>query len=46
MKPIEGGGTQTVMYKLIEKSKKDPDFYYRIKLNEQGQLIALFGVRV
>ena len=42
MKTIEGGDAQTVIDKLIEESEKDPEFYYRVKLNEQGQLIALF----
>ena len=42
MKAIEGGNAQTVIYKLIEESENNSDFYYRIKLNEQRQLIALF----
>ena len=42
IKAIEGGDAQTVIDKLMEESEKDPDFYYRVKLNEQGQLIALF----
>ena len=41
MKAIEWGDAQTVIDKLIEESKKDPDFYYRVRLNGQGQLIAL-----
>ena len=42
MKAIEGGNAQTIIYKLIVESEKNSEFYYRIKLNEQGQLIALF----
>ena len=42
MKAIEGGDAQTVIDKLIEESEKDPDLYYHVILNEQGQLIALF----
>jgi hypothetical protein len=42
MKSIEEGDAQTVIDKLIEESEKDPEFYYRVKLNEQGQLTALF----
>ena len=42
MKEIEEGDAQTIIDKLIEESKKDPDFYYRVRLNDQGQLIALF----
>ena len=39
---IERGDAQTVINKLIEESEKDPDFYYRVRLNDQGKLIALF----
>ena len=42
MKAIEGGDAQVVIDKFIEESEKDPDFYYRVRLNDQGQLIAFF----
>ena len=41
IKAIEGGDAQTVIDKLIEESEKDPNFYYCVRLNDQGQLIAL-----
>ena len=42
MKEIEGSDAQIVIDKLIKESEEDPDFYYCVKLNEEGQLIALF----
>ena len=42
MKAIERGDAHMVIDKLIEESEKDSEFYYRVRLNDQGQLIALF----
>ncbi|XP_057547361.1 protein FAR1-RELATED SEQUENCE 5-like [Amaranthus tricolor] len=42
MKAIECGDAQSVIDQLICDGEKDPQFFYRVRLNEQGQLSALF----
>ena len=42
MKAIEGRDAQNVIDQLIFEGEKDPHFIYRVRLNEKGQLSALF----
>lgn len=37
MKKIEGVDAQSVIKLIIEDAEKDPTFYYRVKLNEDGK---------
>ena len=42
MKATQVGDAQSVIDQLICEGEKDPQFFYRVRLNEQGQLSALF----
>lgn len=42
MKKIKGGGAQTVIDMLYQKAADDPDFFFRVRLNEHNQVVSLF----
>ena len=42
MKAIEGGDAQTIIDHLILEAKKDSQFSFRVRLNEQSHISVLF----
>ncbi|XP_056690137.1 protein FAR1-RELATED SEQUENCE 5-like [Spinacia oleracea] len=42
MKRLEGKDTQAVVNMLIKRGEEDPTFYFRVKVNEENQVISMF----
>ncbi|XP_056685454.1 protein FAR1-RELATED SEQUENCE 5-like [Spinacia oleracea] len=42
MKRLEGKDTQAVVNMLIKRGEEDPNFYFRVKVNEANQVISMF----
>ncbi|XP_021836935.2 protein FAR1-RELATED SEQUENCE 5-like [Spinacia oleracea] len=42
MKTIEGKDSQAVVNMLIRRGEEEPDFFYRVKLNEKNQVIGIY----
>ena len=41
MKPINGKDSQNVVDKLYEQMSDDSDFFFRVKINEEGKVCCL-----
>jgi MULE transposase-like protein/FAR1 DNA-binding domain-containing protein len=42
MQSIESGDAQNMINVMIEEAEKDSEFYYRVRLDQDGKLVALF----
>lgn len=42
MKPIEGGDAQAVIDKLYQKVADDMDFFFRVRLDQEGKVCSIF----
>jgi len=42
MKPLSGKDSQTVVDRLQEQVSSDPEFFFRVRLNEEGKVCCLF----
>ena len=42
MKKIDGGDANSVIEQLDQKLSDNPDFFYRVRLDEEGKICCIF----